>query len=402
MRVERVEIIREHRVRASASLAPLAGVPFLAIGVACWLLEPRSDALVWLAFGLAWLGAFAALFAPVLLALAVRSHVTGPLTLRHEAGAVLLIDTDGRARWRRRGSELSVVWRPEPARVEVLDAKGDEAQLTFLSPEAAARAVIMLRAAARDRRAYRLALEDDTTRLWRCCVAWFIPCAAAMVIAASGPDGWPVLPLAVATAFLGSHGSRRLILGADGVRVVGRFGRRYLPYRDLAGVETRAAPLGRKVLVVRARRGAPTSLGALAPDRARLVEALLREGVSMVAKGEAAGTGAAALALPTDDLDRWRRTIECASRFTSYRGAALEAERLSGIVRNPATEASRRIAAAFALRVAPGGAALLRKAAAVCADPSVREALSALAGNRIDEERARAALARALEAPAAG
>jgi hypothetical protein len=256
----------------------------------------------------------------------------------------------------------------------------------------------MLRRASRDRRAYPLALESDTARVWRTALAWFTPSAMAMVALAIGPSTWPAVPIAIALGVLGGRGTRRLVFGADGALVEGRFRRRYVAYRDIERVEARTTIFGARTLVLRLVGGGRLSLGKLDERRAVLAHALLEEGQRMVVRGEAAGASSAALAHEGADLDAWRRSVEGAGRAKGYRGAALELERLVGIVRNPAAEASQRIAAALALRADPSGVARIRVAAEVSTEPMVRDALEALAEGEVDERRIERALKRLVAA----
>ncbi len=395
--LQHAEITRERRVRALARLgAPVAGLPLIAMGIATWLIDPfLRGALAGLAFMIASLGAVIALLVPPLVAMLARARLGGPLTLTRGRDELALTDARGTVRWRLPTTRLGVAWQRDHARVEIATADGDELVLSFASANDAIRAETMLRRASRDRRAYPLALESDTARLWRTALAWFTPSAMAMVALALGPSAWPAAPLAIALGALGGHGTRRIVFGADGVVVVGRFRRRYVAYRDVERIESARTRFGTWSLAIRLTSGRRISLGSwLNGKRAVLARALLEEGLRMVTRGEQAGASAAALAQEGKDLDEWRRSVESAGRAKGYRGAALDLDRLVSIVRNPAAEASQRIAAALALRADPAGVARIRVAAEVSTEPTVRDALHALANDTIDERRVERALRR--------
>src|SRR5690606_30643297 len=118
-------------------------------------------------------------------------------------------------------------------------------------------------------------LEDDTMRLLWQSFAWFAPCAIAAVLVAAVPAAWPSMPIAIALGWLGARGTRRLVLGADGVVVERRFAKRYVPYRDIARVESRTTVFGSRWLALRLTNGRRISLGRIGEQRAALVQALL-------------------------------------------------------------------------------------------------------------------------------
>lgn len=398
-RVRHVEITRERRVRRLGALgAPLIGVALLVLAVGGWVLGP--DAVLFLgalAFLLASAGMILTMLAAPIAGWLARTRLRGPLALVREREELALVGPDGWSRWRLPWSELGVAWARSPRLVEIATASGDEVLLFFDSPRAAAEAVRTLRRRGRERRAYPLALEGDTMRLLRQSLAWFAPCTMAALLMIGGPETWPAAPLAVAIAWLGARGTRRLFFGADGVVVERRFSKRFVPYRDIARIESRTTLIGTRALALRLTDGQSVSLGTIGEQRAALVQALLEEGLRMVERGEAAGASAAALALASEDVGSWRDALRGATAKIGYRGAALDVERLWSIARNPAAEAAQRIAAALALRAEPAGIARIRVAAEVSAEPEVKRALEALAAEALDErkiERALRAVAR--------
>ncbi len=397
-RVRHVEITRERRVRRLGVLgAPLIGVALLAVAAAGWSLDSRAAVLMGvLLFLLASSGMVAALIAPLVAAWIARARLRGPLALVRDREELALVGADGRARWTLPWSQLGVAWACSPRLVEIATASGDELRLFFDSPDAAAAAVRTLRRRGRERRAYPLALESDSRRLLRQSLAWLAPCAVGAFVLASGPEAWPAAPIALALAWLGARGTRRLVLGADGVVVERRFSRRYVPYRDIARIESRTTLIGARSLALRLTDGRRVALGTIGEQRAALVQALLEEGLRMVERGEAAGASAAALAMEPG-AGGWREALRGATSKIGYRGAALDVERLLSIARNPAAEAAQRVAAALALRAEPAGLARIRVAADVSAEPEVKRALEVLSADALDEravERALRAVAR--------
>ncbi len=396
-RALRLEVTRESRVRKFGRYgAPLAGVPLVLMGLASWLLDPNLRGL-WgvLAFSIGCAAAFFVLFLPQLCAFALRARHKGPLGVLSDRRELSLVTVNGRRRWSVPLNEIGVVWQRGPQMIELTTASGDEASLAFASRQEAAAVVRMVHAWARDRRAYPLSLEHDSARIWRECLAWFAPSVVAMMLlVAAGPIAWPAAPAALLLAWLVSGRKRRIVLGADGVVIEGRWRRRYVAYRTIVRVELSSIVPGTRTLALRLEDGRRVSLGSmLGKKRAELAHALLVEGIRMVESGEAAGANVGALE-PSADESQWRLRMYGAAKKQDYRGAALDVDRLVSIVRNPAAEAAQRIAAALAVRAEPAGIARLRVAAGVSTEPEVREALEALAEDRLDEHRVHRALLR--------
>lgn len=396
--VRHVEITRPRRVRGlSWVLAAVGAVP-LVISLASFVLEPNERALLaLLAFAVGALFVSLALLLPPLIAWIARSRPAAPLALTEADGELQLTDTAGRSRWRVPWGDVGVAWQREAQLVEVATATGEEAQLRFTSQQEASDAVAFIRERARERRAYPLALESDSMRLWRVALAWIVPSAVATLFVAAAPEVfWPAVPIVLALGTLGGRGTRRVSFGADGVIVEGRFRRRHVPFRDIVAVESKQSAIGWWSVALRRADGRRVAVGArLSMERAALTRALLEEGLRMVERGEEAGAGSGALAPDGRDAKAWLEAAKRAGRRGDYRDAPLDVERLVSIVRNPAADAAQRVAAALALRAEPAGIARIRVAAEVSTEPNVREALEVLGSeDELDEERVERVLRR--------
>lgn len=393
LRVRRVEITREPRLRRLASVP--AALAFLQVFGAMAAITFGGEDRALAAFGLFWLWLLvfcAAAMAP--LAFLARRRIRGKLALAPSAGELALVDESWRARWRLPWSEIGVAWMRAPRVVEIATASGDEALLYFESPREAATAVTALQARARDRRAYPLSLRTDSGQLWRQTVAWLGPAILAPLAAGFGPPGLLAAPIALSLGAIAARGSGRIVLGADGVIAERRFGRVYVPYRDIEKVELTLGITGR-ALMLRLKDGSRVRLGRfLDGTRASLAEALLSEGLRMVERGEAAGASSASLTQRGEAPDELMRELSSRAKKSGYRAPALDAERLVSIVRNPAADGAQRIAAALALRAEPSGPARIRVAAEVSNEPEVRDVLEALSSESVDEVRVERALKR--------
>jgi hypothetical protein len=387
--VRHVEITRADRVRRLGQLLALLGaLPLLAAAASPLVPEGQRGVAFALAFVLAMAVVTLFLLVPPLLAMLARSKLRTPLGLAARDGALGLVDPAGRTHWQVPLSDVGVAWQRAPRTVEVVTAGGDEAQLSFGTSDDARAAVAFVRRHARDRRAYALSLESDVRRLWRVGVAWALPSSIAGAAVLGDPALWPMVPVALGLSWLAGRGTPKVWLGADGVIVEGRFSRRHVPYRTIRAVEHRTSTFGSSSVVLSLVDGRHVRIAhGLSSDRAALTHALVQEGLRMVERGEAAGAAAGALASSGRGVREWLQAVRGAARRADYRGAALDAERLLSIVRNPAAEAGQRIAAALALRSEPSGVARLRVAAEVSTEPVVREALEVLADDSVDDQR---------------
>lgn len=393
-----IDITRESRLERLEPLAVIFGIPLLGLGALARVGGDAGEtAIILLALSLG--------LSPVLAALALASAPVAAYLARARLHGIRLLESDERGiyvvhrnekRWHVPWSEVGVAWAREHHMVELATAGGDEARVIFDTPDGAASFVALVRRRADSRRAYPLALESDSMRLLRKASAWLVPSAIAAGALAIGPWGWAALPISIALSWLGARGSPRLVLGADGVLIRGRFRQRYVPYREIAAVESGGSIFGARTLSLRLVNGKRVSLGwLLGARRAALARALVEEGMRMAERGAEAGAELSTLARGDhEDEASWMARVLAAARRGGYRGPALDAETLLSLMRNPAADPEQRVAAALALRSSEEGVARIRVAASVSTEPEVKEALDALAEDDVDDERIARALKR--------
>jgi hypothetical protein len=404
--VSGVTIVHEARVRAIGAAAGwLAVVPLLALGLLAAVLNfPEPELASWLG------GAALSLFlgAPVMAALfACASTIATSVAQTHARAGTALIATGAGLRIERHRREISsiawgdvgVAWQRAPNCVELLTASGDELRVSFATPQHAAEFVAMVRARARQRRAYPIALEADGARTLKNAVGPILPAILASLGVAAGPLGWWSVPISLTLARASSRGHSKIELGADGIMVSKRRRKkRYIPYRDLAGVELKPTGVSNetRVLSLVLHGGRRVLLGRwISAQRANLVKALVEEGMRMASSGAEAGAELSALTRQKAESESaWKARVLAAARRGGYRGPALDAEILIGLMRNPAAEAEQRVAAAIAMRGSPAGIPRIRVAAEVSTEPDVREVFEALAADDVDEGRLTRALSK--------
>lgn len=396
-RARRLALVRHRRTRRLArALGLLAALSIIALsgGVGA-APSPALRALfaVWV-FVVVFFPLGSLLFCAGELARLARQRFGGRLEAVTTDDALLVHDR-GRPRWSVPWSDVGVAWRSAPGQVEVLTAGGDEALVSFQTPQQANAFVTTIRAHARERRAYPVSLMTDGEQIRRELLAWTTPALFVPVAAIGGVIAAPFAVLALVLGWALAQGERRITLGADGLVFEHNARRRYVPYRKVVKVELGRRFLGARSLRLRLADGSVLRLGRrLDATRARLVASLLEEGMKMVEQGEAAGPSSAVLAPDNSTPREWLAKLRAATKENGYRSASLDAERLLSIVRNPAADASQRIAAALTLRAEPRGLARVRVAAEVSTEPEVREALEAIAADTLDEARVVRALER--------
>jgi len=375
-----VETTPANRVRAAAAFPPLLGAVAMIVGAASW--PAPFSAAVLLAVGLVFLFSLCAAslaLAPLLSPL-LRRREEGTLDAFVDHERVLIGDSV-----RLRTDDLAVAWMPKPNQVEIVARGGDEHLVSVSGPEAGERLVRRLRAVAPRTRSYPVSLGTGGGRVVRAMAAGVVMVGASLFLLA-GPEAVPVLLGGAALGALLGHGRGALRFGADGVHVEGRFRSRYVPYRDIARVELGNTSGATTWLTLRTLTGR-ISLGSFLPtQRARLVAALLEEGVAMVRCGAEAGAHVAELDPTEADPVAWTDRLRHVLETQDYRAVAVDAGRLLGLLRNPAAEPRQRVAAALALRHTEGGLARIRVAADVSTDPEVQRALSALAEEHVAHE----------------
>jgi len=286
-------------------------------------------------------------------------------------------------------SELASAWSIAEDRLEIFTHGGDEYRLLFRSPEDAARLGEEIRAASDRSKSYALTSGAYVRRLVRKALSVAVPFSVGGALAAMSPWLLPLLPVAGFVGWLGAKGSRRAQFAADGVLVEGRFKSRFVPYREIAHVEVESKALGHRVRIELVDETELLVLDGMSPLRAELVSELLTEGIGMVHHGADAGAHVPRLDRAGADDEVLRDRLRSVSKGARYRSAAMDEGRLHQLMRNPASSPEQRVAAAVALRGTEAGRAQIRIAAAVSAEPDVKQALEALSSHDLapSEER---------------
>ena len=297
----------------------------------------------------------------------------------------------GSARVPRR--DLAMAWATSHEELEIITHSGDELRMRFAEPTEMAELGARLRAAADRGRSYALTSGGRAGRMMRKTLGAYLPLTLSGLLVGAVPEAFWILPFAAALSWVAARGTRRARFGADGVSIEGRFRTRHVPYRDIARVSVERRPLGNRVKLVLDDGSSVLELGGMDAVRARLVAALIEEGVAMVERGEDAGAVLSELAPGASEDELLARLLNV-SKVARYRDAAMEPDRLGRLIRNPAAAPAQRIAAAIALREAPGGRAQIRVAADVTTDPALRDTLAELADEQLDERRSREILRR--------
>lgn len=185
-------------------------------------------------------------------------------------------------------------------------------------------------------------------------------------------------------------GFPRVIVGTDGVRLVGRLVPRFIPYDNIAGVELVPPGYqhGKPSIRLRLRNGSPIALPTIAAPRDR-VDGLARrieEAVGAHAAGGARGLDALARAGRSAAV--WGGDIRrMALTPPTFRSQALGIADYERVLTDAAAAPDRRIGAALAVRaIDPDeGPARIRVAASASADEALRDALQAAAEGEIDD-----------------
>ncbi|MFO0555061.1 MAG: hypothetical protein U0271_42180 [Polyangiaceae bacterium] len=179
----------------------------------------------------------------------------------------------------------------------------------------------------------------------------------------------------------------RVMVGADGVSIEDQFQRRFIPYSDIANVETKT---GRLLFHRRSGRAVVATVIGVDP---RPVAALV---ATVNAHARAALAGSAVLPVATADAKVWREAIRKRIGESGYRDQVLTREALDAALTGPASSREQRVAAALAL--AEGGEerarVRIRVAAATVADERTRAILERVAEDEADDAYLNAALAK--------
>ncbi len=170
---------------------------------------------------------------------------------------------------------------------------------------------------------------------------------------------------------------RTAVIGSDGVRIDGVWGRRFIPHADVARVSEEDG-----VVKLERHRGFDVSLPTL-PNGGGL-----RRRIAMArALPEVARDTVIALERGDKSAAEWRDALHALGRNRSYRSSALRVEDLDDIVRDPSAPPRQRIAAAVTLAAGGSHGDRIRIAADACADPDLAAALEAAADGEIAERR---------------
>ncbi len=193
---------------------------------------------------------------------------------------------------------------------------------------------------------------------------------------------------------------REITIGADGVRLDWRGGRRFLPLDTLESVRADGDKIelslrdGRRE-IVRLPRGANL-------DGANAIALRIDQAIRAHLRAPDAQARLDLLARGGRPLADWRAAVgKLTERAGGYRAAGLSADDLAAIVQNPASSSEHRMGAALALASIKTAAQKdhLRIAADACASEPMRIALGKLADGEVDEDSVEEALAMDQGAP---
>lgn len=185
-------------------------------------------------------------------------------------------------------------------------------------------------------------------------------------------------------------GFPRVIVGTDGIRVLGGLFPRFIPHENIAGVELvpPVYPGGKPSIRVVRRKGSPLELPTIAAPRDR-VEGLARRIDESVRAHAGGGTrGLDALARGGRPASVWMHDVRrMALAPPTFRDQALGIDDYERVLADAATPPDQRIGAALALRAIDPeqGPTRIRVAADASADDALREALNAAAEGEIDD-----------------
>jgi hypothetical protein len=185
-------------------------------------------------------------------------------------------------------------------------------------------------------------------------------------------------------------GFPRVIVGTDGIRVLGGVFPRFTPHANILSVEL-VPPVyqhGKPSIRVIRRKGPPLELPTIAAPRDR-VEGLARR-IDEAARAHAGGgsRGLDALARGGRPAALWKQDVRrMALAPPTFRDHALGIDDYERVLADAATPPDQRIGAALALRALDPeqGPTRIRVAADASADDALREALNAAAEGEIDD-----------------
>lgn len=193
--------------------------------------------------------------------------------------------------------------------------------------------------------------------------------------------GWAALAGALAFVAQRLLQRRELVIGTDGVRVVGALRDRFVPFSAIEAVETLPKEaFSRLRLVLREGKSVHIPVVGDAEELALRV----RDALDAWDKREAAQ--------PLDLLERgerkadeWVQALRARATDASYREAGLRVEDLEALVDDPRAAPEQRVGASLALAADDRGRRRVRIAASVCADPDMQAALEAASDGELAE-----------------
>lgn len=187
---------------------------------------------------------------------------------------------------------------------------------------------------------------------------------------------------------------REITIGADGLRLDWRGGRRFLPLDTLSSVRADGQSIelslrdGRRE-TIRLPRGANR-------DGASAIALRIDQAIRAHLRAPDAQARLDLLSRSGRSLEQWRAALgKLTERAEGYRAAGLSGEDLAAIVQNPASSREHRMGAALALASVKDAAQKdrLRIAADACASEPMRIALGKLSDGEVDERAVEEALA---------
>ncbi len=199
---------------------------------------------------------------------------------------------------------------------------------------------------------------------------------------------WTVSCLAFVAAWLVGTRPPEIAVGADGVRIRGKLGTRFIPLARIESVKV--DDLNTLELTL---RGGTVDRTRIALGNGPMLAAIAHRIQAAMDKTRAGETGDALLAIlgrGARSVGAWREELRKKVQQADYRHASIEGGELERLVGSAGASAEQRIGAALALREAGAVDARgrIRIAADQCVDPRIRIALQTIAGDAEVEDRA--------------
>jgi hypothetical protein len=274
------------------------------------------------------------------------------------------------------GEELAAGWEVPPDGVLLRLRSGDEVHIELPDPGE------LLGALGLGWRASETSLRGPIGPFTTGFVTWFAIFLTTLIAGAvfrMHDLALSTLPVSVAAGIIAGRkfGRPRVVVGTDGVRVVGRLRRRFVSYADIASAE----PHGSRGVVLYLANNGWLALPML--DQSKMQsDALLhriREGMRKCSAERAAPLEA--LARGGRTIAAWRADLHMLLRAKRhFRSASISHEQVEAVLDDPSAPADARVGAAMALpgeRDESDVRARIRIAAASVADPLLRAALEA-------------------------